>query len=278
MVEKSEDDPEAGQLTSSSALFIRASFFNHACASSAAWSMYGDVISIRSRTPIKAGDEIFVSYGELDKSKGLGAKHFLDAMKPCKCQICTYDRIEEPQNLVKRTTLMEERFPALQASLRNSYQSGGGPTARDLQQTQAFVKELEATYSPNRGAIRSRLSSAYHLLAESFTPAKYVEANAAQIKSLEALGLELDLYSLSKSPSFKIKALPLASPGSIGAPLLMCAARSHEHGRSSEASRWIAIAVALEDLMSGGGKEMFMVRYGDIIARMGFQDFVEKQL
>ncbi|KAL8279294.1 hypothetical protein RQP46_008331 [Phenoliferia psychrophenolica] len=263
---------------SSTALFVRASLINHACAGSAFWQIFGDTIVVRARTSIKAGDEIFVPYvsPSAPSSDRVLKKHFPTA--PCTCALCEGDRIDGPNNLKSRKKILE-RIPILQTSLRESYGRQRGPTPKDLRDTQALVKDLEGTYSSGRQPqLRLDLSQAYHLLAEA-TPLRH-PADATKFDSLSLLssGLELDLLPLSSSPSFKIRSLPFFEFDNSGAFFLAGAARSLEQGRDREAARWVAIAIEMEDMAYGGGKTMFKARYGDLVEKMAIRDFIERQL
>ncbi|KAK4700681.1 hypothetical protein P7C70_g5558, partial [Phenoliferia sp. Uapishka_3] len=164
------DEPDSSS-KASGALFARSSLFNHSCVPNALWTMYGDVIVIRSRIAIKSNDEIFLPYFDaLDpgtrKDSGM-RKFFPNSKNPCACALCVADQIDGLQNLTKRIKLIETRLPALWTALRKALATSGSPTTHNHRMAQAFVREIDGTHNKMRVALRPSLAHAYHLLAES---------------------------------------------------------------------------------------------------------------
>lgn len=49
----------------------------------------------------------------------------------------------------------------------------------------------------------------------------------------------------------------------------MNAARSARVGQSAEARRWIAIAKEVEGILTGGGEDLFQLRFGEMLEKLG---------
>lgn len=98
----------------SSGLYPTASLFNHHDEENCFWKVQRDIISVRARRAIKKGEELSVSYVQLQIDPRVRDEVIrLHFKQVCECDFCTNDRLDGHANLAKRRQLVGGRWPAL---------------------------------------------------------------------------------------------------------------------------------------------------------------------
>ncbi|GAA6041925.1 hypothetical protein JCM8097_000225 [Rhodosporidiobolus ruineniae] len=233
-----------------SGLFLSTSLFNTSCVSNAKALTYRDVIVVRARTPIKAGEEVTVSYvtpAESYQGRTEVLKtHFDDG---CACPLCSLDRADGHKELARRSELVEERLPALRAAYdRVKFADPTSDIRQKLHRVLCvFVVELEKTYSPSRGPLKPELAVPYAHLPTSSLPRREKTRTTSPVVAHELL----------------IEAL------------LSGAARLAKVTEPRMASRWMSAAMMLKKVFTGTEKEHFRELYKEEIEDLGLEKVFE---
>lgn len=241
---------------------------NHACSFNAVFSAFLDVQIVRAMVDIEKGAEVTIPYTGYHSSyqdrkekleKWLGSTL-------CACELCVEDRRDGTTNLETRK-LIAERGPG--GSI-----DGGVPSVRikvEINKVEQLIKDLQATYHPNRSSFRPELYSFYQRLGylnfnlsvrtnnRSIIP-KVIEN---ETKALESLGITLT-NRLSKPPCLNNQdpSLPIVSPPrsqfSWAVQSAIVIAEAYRVlGEGKEARSWIGAAVWMDNITTGGGVELF---------------------
>jgi hypothetical protein len=190
------------------ALYLLPSFFNHACASNAAWHCVGDAMVIRATVEIAAGDEITISYACSESYHERRTSLGMYLPQGCDCRLCEADRQDGEQALQHRDRLFFD-----------SSQPRVDPVSA-LERARAFVSELKTTFSPTRSAPFSRMGNAHHMVAVALQEVAYdadketrltyfKDAIAEDIKGLESAGMTV-IDKSTRGPAQK-RTLPIAT-------------------------------------------------------------------
>ncbi|GAA6013669.1 hypothetical protein JCM10207_004811 [Rhodosporidiobolus poonsookiae] len=265
-------DDKVRSLDSSSGLFLNASLFNHSCAPNALWTACDDIMIVRARAPIAAGEEVFVAYINTEADR----KHRTDVLSGhfdtgCTCELCQDDSRDGRTALARRKKLLVERF----APIQNAFESFEGRPTRRMLDTQRkmlapLVADLEKTYGASHGPVRPDLVHPYHVLAELHYPddADFAaQANAYTLKSLEAGGAVI-----ARGPK-RVEVIAAPTGGNNGAEMCLNIAwrlsRSDKTGDDDEANRWIRAAMDMSCIAYGDSPKRFAERHKSLIEGLG---------
>lgn len=252
-------------------LYPLTALFNHECAPSAVFSTYADVMVVRARTPIKAGEEIYISYQIYElpyetRQKKLST-HFPSGS--CQCQLCVEDEADGLQNRRKRLQLLEQR-----SSMFELLQTSSPLSARKLE---SWFSSLEATYSKPRPLLRSELFLPSTIMSLAYDRTGNVEKYLHySMIALESQGIQLAQVPRKKGKSGKFS-MPkvfilegaLAYSQSAVLLILRIVEMFMRRGRREEAHAWACAAFDLESIASGGGKPFFFTKYQKAFAQVG---------
>lgn len=268
------EDAKKKPFDSLSALFVTASLFNHSCEPNAFWRTYGDIMVVRARLDISSGAELFIPYCSSDNVDVL-ARHLPAG---CTCGLCTLDKLDGIERVRQRAKLVKEEYKNLSNVVLPSLRSRNvEPKTKRL--VEAFITKLEATYAPSRGPLRPDLADPCHLFAELLTlskdPSDILKAVEYDLKALEAQGGIVErIYGPGGGARRSLKKIKVRAT-SMGDSLLPVMAlvgnvsRCRRVGRIAESRLWAEAALEMERLGSGGGREFFDVRYGDVLPERG---------
>ncbi|EJD52605.1 hypothetical protein AURDEDRAFT_181176 [Auricularia subglabra TFB-10046 SS5] len=272
---RSDAGADSHEMTQPSALFLLPSLANHACAGTASYVFFGDVIVIRATQALNAGDEVTMPYSGrtsyLDRKKALD-KH----VDSCDCWLCREERADGADNLGKREEITKH--------LRRDMEAGTRPTVASARQT---IKRLEATYRAGAPAIRPAMASAHHTLAhvlsmEAFHQhTLYPAAARADMDALEALGIKVvDKTVQGRIARNRAAALPIATTrapvfyGEVPMISLMIVAAFCSMSDEQRARRWLAAAQWLHNVSYGGGEALFRLVHKEILDKTGIRTFL----
>jgi hypothetical protein len=162
---------------------------------------------LRSRCPLRAGDEITQSYAggmTVEQRAPILRKH-LGVERECGCELCVEDRFDSPEARRARARLVQELEGAEFQEM---------PTRGSLASVRRILRETEQTFAERRKeGMRFDLWPAWHLLADqlSFFASggeregdKSVdrviarEAIQAEIQALKCCGVEMTAESAGK--------------------------------------------------------------------------------
>ncbi|GJN92212.1 hypothetical protein Rhopal_005242-T1 [Rhodotorula paludigena] len=253
-----------------SGLFLGASMFNHSCEPSAMWRCFGDVQVIRARAPIKAGEEIFISYAPVNvhpkERTEMLSSHFADG---CKCAYCETERTDSPSSRRRREQLLQDG--SLYSRTRNSLVGKVSPSYAAIERETRIVKstatQIEETYSSKRGPFRPELVEPYHVLGE-LTPPR--EANDWDLKALIAAGAVIE-----QSPaSIDVLAAPVAAREEAVMIVLNIASRHASLKQDDLARRWIRAAQQMSRIQHGDDFVRFRDRHSGDIKRFNLDKLV----
>ncbi|BGP34145.1 hypothetical protein JCM10296v2_005960 [Rhodotorula toruloides] len=242
---KPEDEPGSG-------LFLRASLPNHACLPNAMWTVLRDVMIESQRRPALA-------------------RHLPDG---CACDLCTNEALDKPSDVSGRKKLLAKRDD-YRLSLKNFDWTCRNPFTALLglrQELEAWIDQLESTYSEQRSRIRPELAAPYHLVAEASNPAEPSTRALAikyELKSLEAVGCVI------KQTSQRVDVLAAPFEGHP-VPSLLCIA-SHwilPPADRRKARQWLKAAHEMSKICYGDDWSSFVERHARYIARFEIEGLV----
>lgn len=271
-----------------SALYTLPSLVNHACAGTAMWTCFGDVLVIRATQALKAGEEVTMPYTSgdsyLDRSTRL-KKHIVI----CDCWLCAQERLDGEERCRERKRLVD----AAQAKLLAS-------PDRPIPEARAFVKALAATYRPETAhEIKPSMMIAYGQLAYALglkalrQPSMYGEVAEAHMQVLESAGIVVTDKTVRGSiPSLSRKYLPIATTRVVAVnrhetvmSAVMISASFCSMDDLQRARRWLKAAKWREFDLSpsaharqltvspvnnaivGGGDALFRVQYDHVLKK-----------
>ncbi|KAH7699132.1 TPR domain protein [Aphelenchoides avenae] len=137
-----QDEEEATEMQPSG-LWIKPSYFNHACLANAYRTFYADVMVVFAIADIPKGAEVTLSYIDATlpytkRSQLLEGYGFV-----CQCRLCTLDRADEQQ--LEREKIYRE------------FEGMAMKDALDLSRTKVFLERMRKTYR-NRKELRTQMS------------------------------------------------------------------------------------------------------------------------
>ncbi|KZV96983.1 hypothetical protein EXIGLDRAFT_642702 [Exidia glandulosa HHB12029] len=257
-----------------SALYALPSLVNHACAGTATWACWGDVIVVRATCNLQRGEEVTMAYVNsstyVDRAKFL-SKYF----GSCDCWLCAQERRDGEERCIERERLTD-------AFRRYT------PANRTVSAARDFVKAMEATYIPGlstAGQVRPMMQIAYGALGmalrmrafETGQRSMYGEVATTYMQALEAVGITVIDKSLRGrlAPSDSRTTIPIAM---TRAPVLewheatlqalgICAS-FYAMLDDLRAARWFKAAQWLNDAIFGGGEALFRVQYAHVFEDM----------
>ncbi|KDQ17930.1 hypothetical protein BOTBODRAFT_143664, partial [Botryobasidium botryosum FD-172 SS1] len=169
-----------------SALYLLPSLFNHACAATANWYHFGEVMVIRAVRDLEEGEELTIAYVEghtaWERQAALKKHRFT-----CSCPLCDADRKDGEAACGRRSELM------LKAGAQRSLAEG----TLNLAGVRKYVCEVEGTYASARGPVRPASSRARQRLADAYLALtnktsdhiSLVQSIAMRMATLEGLGM-----------------------------------------------------------------------------------------
>lgn len=232
--------------------------FNHSCNPSATCQTYADVMIIRSRKMIRAGEEIYISYGNpespyQERQKAL-SKHF-----QCDCELCVADATEEKWR--------QERDKSLEGqNMIKILEMQKQPSPVNTKRIEGWFSSLQATYTSPRPSLRRDLiepSSTlghYYLTPDAENPSK---ATGYLMLSLECRGIVFKWVKKGKFSPAKVEIVE-GSFDHFGVAVIRIFSLIVIFLKLSwmeEANAWAGVAFDLENISSGGGKALFFARY-----------------
>ena len=186
-----EIGPHDMTIENPAALYLLPSYFNHACASNAAWHCIGDAMVIRATEDIAAGEEITIPYVCSESYQERSASLAVYLPNGCDCRLCEEDRRDGDEALERRERLVSEFDQMRAPGLRPIDALGAART---------FVDNLMSTFSPERTGVLPRMISAHHSIAVALQEVGYdadremwstyfKEAISEDFKALESAGM-----------------------------------------------------------------------------------------
>jgi hypothetical protein len=259
-------------------IFIRSSLFNHRCTANATWHTYNNVMVIRARTAIAAGEEIFLSYCTVgvDRLAKIVEQHL--GKNGCSCPLCDFDRLEGKAAVEKRKKLLEDQFLPLKSRLATTPMPSPAHS-RLVQQLERLVEAISKTYSPSRPQqFRIELSDPLHCLADS---QQFQTSDAIRRRSVELTIRShrvRDGLITTQGNNITVQQAPIELGGDSVATFLVCARRyafRNDPHDNETALKWIKAAMDLEKLMSGGGYAVFRFKHEKTIKHFGLDHLVD---
>ncbi|GAA6024399.1 hypothetical protein JCM11491_003538 [Sporobolomyces phaffii] len=267
-----EQEAKAG----STSLFVKASLFNHQCTSNASWLTHNNVMVVRARTAIVAGEEIFLTYRTVGFQAPIIEKHL--GKDGCGCPLCTFDRLEGPVAVEKRKKLVRDQFPSIKSRLAETMMPSPAHT-RLVRELERVIAGIEKTYSSSRPEqFRVELSEPLHVLADS---QQFQLSGAARQRSVDLTvrsHVVRDGGISIKGGKVTVTRAPIDLGGNSVSTLLVCARRFAFRNDPDEnviALQWIQAAMDLEKMLSGGGYAVFRLRQDDAIRRLELDHLVD---
>lgn len=274
----SGESKEARAEKGSSALFVKASIFNHACEANAFWETYNNVIVVRVRAPIHSGEEILLPYATPGSDAAMIERHL--GKDGCKCSYCEFDRQEGPLAVKLRRKLVQGEFAAVKVKLASTAMPSPAHT-RLVRRLERLISDTEKTYSPSRPErYRFELADMLHVLAES---QDFLRSEAALRRSAELAvrshAVRDGCISFSQSGGgsgrVTVERVPVNLGGDSVFTLLACARRFAIRDEPEYAIEWIKAAMQLEKMLSGGGFAVFRLKHDESVKLMGLDQLVD---
>ncbi|BGP10157.1 hypothetical protein JCM10049v2_006040 [Rhodotorula toruloides] len=277
LVDIVDEDAERVMKKSASSLFLGASLFNHSCSPNARWSPLRNVMVIRSRTSIRQGDEVFLSYvAPLDSRRPqILQSHFPAG---CKCSLCLGEALDGSVQIARRASLKKTDFAEIQKAveeLRARATLEPKSLIRLRLRLQKILRQLEATYSQKHGAFRPEMATVYHTMGELTDPTQSStrdEGNRFSIKALTAAGAVLE----ETTAKVKVVAAPCSDPCNAVPQLLNIA---HRYNRSpakpQQARKWVMAAFEMNRILYGDDWSRFVERYVEDIKAFKIESVVK---
>ncbi|KAL4400899.1 hypothetical protein ACI68E_002223 [Malassezia pachydermatis] len=235
---------------------------NHACLPNVSSVFFGDFVATRALHPLPAGTQIMHQYvqGEVayhTRQAQLSKHGFV-----CACGLCALDRADGDDQLRRREEVLVREWPPLMERSRAIFK--GGPSIGDpadahremVEAMTAVAQSVDSTYASTRGALRPSLVDVYFRAAEHLRTYDVDAAIAMTKRAIEATGAML-------ADGARIKQLPdLHFDGAIRGMLFLATLYWHLD-QASAAYAWIDSALHTHHCMIGGGRAMFLQRWGD---------------
>ncbi|OSX59467.1 hypothetical protein POSPLADRAFT_1059652 [Postia placenta MAD-698-R-SB12] len=252
----------------SAAVYALTSMFNHACLANAGWQSLGDVIIIRARRPIAAGEEITIPYttGYYED-----CCRFLPSMigRPCDCQLCEDERKDTDEDRRTRIKYLAKLM------------SEGLSILKPVIEIQQWAQEFQGTYSPSRSTmIKLEMASFNRTLGDKvrnlMNEAARKEAVEYDMRVLENQGFIIERnYSAQKvQPGFALpvdlRALPTTTTMRAPVAGMILIARSYQIlGDNENAEAWLKSAHAYVATVIGSGKYLLINMFGPVLDECG---------
>lgn len=247
-----------------SGLFLVASMLNHACLPNAIWMNYGDVLVVRARTSIAAGDEICVSY-----VPGTATESVADAilrqraMTACGCVMCEDARRAGTRQINQRHKLLDEQMPKFSRALFEEGVSGRKARKDKKPALEKLVKKVEATYPKGGPTFRPDMVSLYHVMSEycdTTTNAGSAECLKWVKKALMAAGADFLFNDIGQ---IKPISAPLTQIGPMMSLILRTAAMYVWDGGvvGRQGFAWVRAAWEMSRILWGDSVDDFAERY-----------------
>jgi tetratricopeptide (TPR) repeat protein len=241
-------------------LWLLPSHIRHACESSAVYTFVGDMLLVRAKYRLNAGDEVTIPCIEAvasleERAEELGNRGIL-----CRCWLCEVERAEPKAQLSRRNALVAE--------FRTRFKLG---QPGDLEMVTRLVEQIRETYrrSPQRaaGGLQQALYLPYTALG-----AVYLQRDD-RIRAAQMF--EAALRALGFTDAHEEYLLKGGAPGtSFPQPILLTLAPMtaihiyHYYWNADEydqAERWFRIARGLDRILHGGDEAVFKRRYHSFI-------------
>ncbi|KDQ17931.1 hypothetical protein BOTBODRAFT_185344 [Botryobasidium botryosum FD-172 SS1] len=257
-----------------SALYLLPSLFNHACAATANWYNFREVMVIRAIRDLEKGEELTIAYVQgrtaWDRQAALKKHEFT-----CNCSLCVADRKDGETACGQRSELVEKG---------NKYSPTTQPTP--IVTVRKHLCEVEGTYAPSRGTIRPAASGARQRLArayEMFMTKKNELVFTVQVISMDIAALEgLGLTVLDKSVAGPINIniahptgnldndIPidvqgsalLSTEGDLYIKIILQIAHAFQSlSDGDRENRWLQASLRIHDLFYGGSMTLYRTRH-----------------
>lgn len=237
---------------------------NHACLPNVSSVFFGDFVATRALHPLRRGTQIMHQYvqGEVPyhTRQAQLSKHGFQ----CGCALCGIDERDGHAMLRRRDEMQAREWPVLLERSRALFK--GTPAGTDAQDAHremaaslvAFVQEMDATYAPDRGALRPDLVDGWYRAALHTRVLDEDKAMSYARRSLEATGAVL----CADGPR-RVSHLPDLHFDAAIRSILFLADVLWARGASNEAMAWVDTALHTHTCMIGGGRRLFLQRWGD---------------
>ncbi|EMD40491.1 hypothetical protein CERSUDRAFT_121238 [Gelatoporia subvermispora B] len=264
--ERDTDDerPPAG-------FYLLPSLFNHSCAPSAAWHCIGDLMVIRALQPIKAEDEITITYSLnpsfVDRSRGLQA-HMISK---CDCWRCEEERNDGEVAINRREALI--------ASFEKRRQTSA---SRAVDYMRTFKQTMATTYAAKRGPVRPDyffvLRASASAIRSLGRPDMLPDVISENINALISLGYIVKRKLAKKEPKQRTGDIAIETkfvPSVIDqlSHIMTMLDLTHDclvlHDEGS-ASSWMSAALWAT---YGGGKDFFLAVLCEKLAKRDLEEF-----
>jgi tetratricopeptide (TPR) repeat protein len=281
----SKDDQD--HIHSPSALYSIPSRMNHSCIGNISYIFLADVLVLRAKSDVMAGEELVDSYVDSLEEYDVRNEKLSGHRFRCNCQLCHWDRVDGEVNRAKRKGLAGDVSEWTEKIHGQHFKPDGSTVNAIL----ALIDRIDLTYSKERPieTPRSALYHAYRLLAQ--LTGDYGQPRAAIEIELKALGMLGGRFNRERGDVEVYRMMELPVVGGINAVLstLFIARQFHLLSQtglskyvlfpSNPSERimilmcivltrtWIAFARRIESGQSG--VELFESRYSEWASRNG---------
>lgn len=245
-------------------LCASSSLFNHACLNNAfSNNNFNNIMVIRARTGIKKDEQIFVSYCGVsaDDLESSTEEHqdrqrymmkYLDNAEGCECESCRMDRLEGPEERIKRDKILSDLLKPSSSINKSS------------------LEALKDTYSPLRIEYKPKLCKPLMKYAAEYlrvTAGKnldgYVQLVLDAIRSTGAEIIRIPTVLPNDQMDYRYKVIktPISNIYLIVWSCLILANLHLGKDLEEAAIKWFEAAVEMEILARDEGIEFFLKEY-----------------
>ena len=224
---------------------------NHACLPNVSSVFFGDIVTTRALHRMAAGTEIMHQYvpGVLPyhTRQRMLAKHGF----VCGCALCALDVADGAARCRKREELLATGLPPLVDRSRALLAGGAEHMQRELVGSlEELTAEIDATHGAGRGSLRPDLVDVLYRTALHVRTYDVQRAAELARASLRAAGAVPAAGALDRLPDIHFDA-------SIRAMLVLADLERD--------LRWVDAACHAHDCMIGGGRDVFLSRWGECV-------------
>ncbi|PCH40830.1 hypothetical protein WOLCODRAFT_150858 [Wolfiporia cocos MD-104 SS10] len=267
------------------ALFLYPSIFNHSCMPNARWTCIGDIMIIRATENIEAGTEITLPFASgLDSYTQRNERlqqHLQKLPTECDCRLCRMDRADSFFARTRRQNLV------------HMIRSDSRVQTLPFERLRMIERDLSSTYTKSRGLVRPEMSYIHELIARRKRDVNAFEDAIEEYKrALACLGFVLgeDERNRGRQPRpsnekgpeilpISAGSVPSVAPIAHSIPMMLAIAQCYRSlNDRHNSSRWLRAAQWVSDMTVGGGKQLFMLVWVDLLKKLNLQGLAENVL
>ena len=241
---------------------------NHACLPNVSSVFFGDFVTTRALHPLPKGTQIMHQYvqGEVpyDARQAQLAKHGF----VCTCGLCELDAADGAERRKRRDEILARDWPPLQDRSRALLKgdthghAAAAEAHKDMAESLISIADaLAQTYAPTRGKLQPDMVDVWHRAAMHVRVYDRQKAMGLAHLSLAATGA----VPCADGPHQRISHLPqLHLDGAVRSMLMLAGLHWDTNAPDSrqQALGWIESAVHSHTCMIGGGRALFLQRWG----------------